>query len=56
MSKERYYINLDDAWDIFYNEGSLMFPTYITSADTLEAAKLVKDALESFEFTIEDYL
>jgi len=56
MTKERYFIEFDGTWDIWYDEGDFTFPTYVASTDNLETARLVRDALESFGFTIEDYL
>jgi len=56
--KERYYVGYDEVekvWDVWQNDGSF-FPSHIANCDTLEEAKLVRDALESFPKEIEDYL
>ena len=57
--KERYYIDVwdvDNTWDVWQDNGKLAFPTHIANCDSLEQAKLVRDALESFPKEVEDYL
>lgn len=57
--KARYYIDVwdvDNTWDVWQDNGKLTFPSHITNCDSLEQAKLVRDALESFPMELEDYL
>ena len=56
--KERYGIISDskDVWDVYRDNGKFEFPTWVAHCGTLEQAKLVRDALESFPKELEDYL
>ena len=59
QATRRYYIDACEfyrAWGVWQNNGKLTFPTHIAHCDTLEQAKLVRDALESFPKEVEDYL
>lgn len=56
--KVRYYIDVwpvDNTWDVWQDNGKLTFPSHIANCDSLEQAKLVRDALESFPKEVEDY-
>lgn len=55
----RYYVepwDVDRTWDVWQDNGKLTFPTHICGCETLEQAKLVRDALESFPKDLGDYL
>lgn len=55
----RYYTEpweVDRTWDVWQDNGSLTFPTHICNCDTLEQAKLIRDALESFPKELEQYI
>ena len=57
--KARYYIDgweEDNPWDVWQDNGKLTFPTHIANCDSLEQAKLVRDAIESSPKEVEDYL
>lgn len=59
QATSRYYIDVwdvDNTWDVWQDNGKLTFPSHIANCDSLEQAKLVRDALESFPKELEDYL
>lgn len=56
---EKYYVQYDkmsNTWEVWQDHGKLCFPTFICSSDNREACIFLRDALNSFPHTLEDYL
>lgn len=56
---ERYYVQYDkmtNEWEVWEDNGKLCFPTFICSSGNKETCLMLRDALNSFPYTVEQYI